>query len=99
MPLILTDKPIDWQASYAWSSDRNERGLAVRYFRLPFDLSAVPSSLVIHVTADSRYRLLLNGRRLGRGPAKGTLAHYGVDTYELAPHLVAGRNVLASEVR
>lgn len=99
MPLILTDKPIHWQASYAWSSDRNERGLAVRYFRLPFDLSAVPSSLVIHVTADSRYRLLLNGRRLGRGPAKGTLAHYGLDTYELGPHLVQGRNVLASEVR
>jgi alpha-L-rhamnosidase len=99
MPLILTDKPIDWRACYAWSSARSERGLAVRLFRLAFEFSAVPSSLVIHVTADSRYRLLVNGRILGRGPAKGTLEHYGVDTYELAPHLVAGRNILAAEVR
>lgn len=99
MPLILTDTPIDWRAHYAWTSDRQEHGLAVRRFRLVFEATPVPSSLLVHVTADSRYRLLLNGRLLGRGPAKGTLSCYGLDTYELASELQPGRNVLAAEVR
>lgn len=99
MPLVLTDRPIDWRANYVWSSERHEHGLAIRRFRLAFDLTVTPASLVIHVTADSRYRLLLNGRALGRGPAKGMLAHYGVDTYELASDVLVGRNLLAAEVR
>lgn len=93
------DRPVAWSASFAWSADRHERGLTVRRFRLAFDISSAPQSLLIHVSADSRYRLLLNGHLLGRGPARGTLAHYSVETYELAPALASGRNVLAAEVR
>lgn len=97
--MILHDNPVDWHAYYAWSQDRGGHGLTVRYFRLALDLVEVPESLLIHVTADSRYRLWVNGQPLGRGPVKGMLQRYFVDTYELAPHLAVGRNVLAAEVR
>lgn len=99
MPLVLSDAPLDWSAHYAWSRDRRERGLAVHLFRLEFVMPEPPTSLIVHVTADSRYRLLLNGRPLGRGPAKGTLEHYGLDTYDLGPELRPGTNTLAAEVR
>lgn len=62
-------------------------------------MEQVPRELLIHVTADSRYRLFVNGIALGRGPLKGTLQHYHAETYDLARHLKRGRNTLAAEVR
>ena len=41
-------------ASFAWSNEEVERELAVRLFRLEFDLDEVPLSLQIAVTAESR---------------------------------------------
>ena len=99
MPLTLIDQPITWQAEYCWSAARGGPGLTVRQFRLAFTLEVVPETLLIHVTADSRYKLHVNGVLLGRGPLKGTLGTYHVETYELAPHLGPGGNVLAAEVR
>jgi hypothetical protein len=73
--------------------------LTVRYFRKHFHLTAKPSSLWVYVTADSRYRLWVNGHLVGRGPLKGTTEHYHYEVYELASFLQAGENVLAVEVR
>jgi hypothetical protein len=50
------------------------------------------------ISADGRYALFVNGRRIGRGPAKGDVDHQFYDTYELAPELRVGRNVLAVRV-
>src|SRR5690606_7326003 len=35
---------------------------------------------------------------IGRGPAKGDIHHHFYDTYDLAPHLRAGANVVAALV-
>lgn len=99
-PALVLD-PVEpaWTAHFAWSEDRGGPGLSVRYFRRVFELDRVPASVRVHLTADTRYRLWLNGRRLGFGPAKRTLRRYHYDTYELAGGLRPGRNVLAAEVR
>lgn len=68
------------------------------YFRNEFAVAAQPKSARIEVSADSRYILYLNGVRLGRGPLKGDLAHYAYETYDLAPLLKKGTNVLAAHV-
>ncbi len=99
MSLVLIDRPANWDGTFAWSSDRRGHGLTLCHFRLVFVLDDIPPQLLAHVTADSRYRLLVNGELLGRGPLKGTLEHYHIETYDLAPHLRPGRNVLAAEVR
>jgi hypothetical protein len=78
-----------------------ERGgpcLAVRRFRRSFNLGSVPDEFLLRVSADSRYRLFLNGRRVGRGPLKGRPERYRFETYDVADRLVEGRNVLAAEV-
>jgi len=98
--LVLGGNPEHWRASYAWSAENGGPGLTVRLFRRTFEASSADRrSFLIHVTADSRYRLWLNGERVGFGPAKGSLARYHFETYELAPLLRAGQNVLAAEVR
>lgn len=99
MPLSLTDRSPQWIANWAWSQDRGGHGLTTRLFRRSFELDAVPEKLLIHVSADSRYRLWINGEAIGRGPIKGTLEHYFFETYDLGPHLRAGLNLLAAEAR
>lgn len=98
-PLVLVHDAPAWRAAFAWSAERGDPGLAVRTFRRVVELDHVPASVRLHVSADSRYRLWLNGNPIGFGPAKGTLARYHFDTYELGSLLVPGRNVLAAEVR
>jgi hypothetical protein len=97
--LTLIDTTPVWRAHYAWTRERGGPGLTVRLFRRTFDARRGAASFRLHVSADSRYRLWLNGAPLGFGPAKGSLGRYYFETYELAPLLRDGVNVLAAEVR
>jgi len=69
------------------------------YFRRAFDLEAVPASAPVRVTCDSRYALYVNGTLVGRGPVRGEPELLGWDTYDLASHLTAGRNVVVALCR
>lgn len=98
--LVRGGAPDAWRASWAWSPPTGGPGLTVRLFRCEFDAAAGGHEpFLIHVSADARYRLWLNGRRVGFGPAKGTLGRYQFETYDLTRLLQARGNVLAAEVR
>ena len=88
-----------WSAHLAWSDAIGGPGLEVRRLRRRFTVDTLPATAVIHVSAESRYVLYLNGTRIGRGPLKGNPAEYYYDTYDIAPLLSPGENVLAAEVR
>ena len=47
------------------------------------------------ITADSRYVLWVNGHEVGRGPARSQPYRQRYDSYDLAPYLSVGRNVIA----
>lgn len=49
----------------------NQTAYGVYYFRKSFDLEKVPEKLVIHVSADNRYNLFVNGQRVYYVPANG----------------------------
>jgi hypothetical protein len=87
-----------WQAAFAWSSERGGPGLCIRRFRRTFHLDEKPYKFIINVSADSRYRLFVNGQRVGRGPLKGELDCYYYETYDIGKLLKKGRNVIATEV-
>lgn len=55
-------------------------------------------SAALNVSADGRYILYLNGKRLGRGPARCHPGWQYLDPYDVAELLVPGRNVLAALV-
>jgi hypothetical protein len=92
----------NWNAQWIWPQE--EEGTASRkqhkrvYFRRVFELPDGDSetySLNLAITADSRYRLFVNGQRLWAGPCKG---HGHVQYYEefsLDDVLQPGLNVLA----
>ena len=64
-------------------------------FRRTFDLETVPAEASARITADSRYVLWVNGQEVGRGPARSQPYRQRYDSYDLAPYLSAGRNVIA----
>jgi alpha-L-rhamnosidase len=73
-------------------------GFGVFHFRRVFDLTALPTRFLVHISADNRYRLFVNGVFVSSGPQRSDLMHWRYETVDLAPHLRVGRNVLASLV-
>jgi hypothetical protein len=101
IPLIQLNDVTNWINQPApWISfpSANQTEFGVYHFRKTFDLEEVPDRLVIHVSADNRYNLFLNGVRVCYGPAKGDLKTYKYDVIDIAPFLKSGKNVLAALV-
>lgn len=95
--------PIDfgtaqWRAQWIHPANVDPQGYGVYLFRRSFELAAKPASFKVHVSADSRYQLYVNGAQVSWGPARGDLFHWRYETVDLAPHLNAGRNTLAAIV-
>ena len=70
----------------------------VYHFRRVITLAEKPATFVVHVSADNRYRLFVNGESVSSGPQRSDLMHWRYETVDLAPQLRAGRNVLAALV-
>ena len=77
---------------------RGRHDFGVFHFRRMFELERQPSSFVVHVSADNRYRLFVNGEQVSSGPQRSDLMHWRYETVDLAPQLRAGRNVIAALV-
>ncbi|WP_068786250.1 alpha-L-rhamnosidase-related protein [Paenibacillus phocaensis] len=82
----------DWTAE-----DENGTGKFV-YFRKTFELDRCGDQCTIRISADSRYRLFLNGKLIGRGPCKGDRFTWYYDSIDVHNELVKGTNVLAVQV-
>jgi hypothetical protein len=87
-----------WSAQWISVPGESPFDYGVYHFRRTFDLAAVPSSFPIHVTADNRYKLYVNGELVSLGPARGDLHHWRYESVDIARHLKAGKNVLAAVV-
>lgn len=92
-----------WQGKWIWLSDqpdagRNSNQHELVMFRRVFTISEATAELVVHVTADSRYKLYCNGELVSIGPCKGDQFTYYYETVDLGAYLRPGRNVLAVQV-
>ncbi|MGC2300910.1 MAG: alpha-L-rhamnosidase C-terminal domain-containing protein [Acidobacteriaceae bacterium] len=87
-----------WAASWIASPSSPPTAEGVFYFRREINIPAVPQHYWVHVSADNRYVLHVNGQYAAEGPARGDLFHWRFETLDLAPLLHAGTNVLAAVV-
>jgi alpha-L-rhamnosidase len=94
-PNLLTQS---WPARWITCAGAPEREFGVYHFRKTFELPARPEHFAIHVSADNRYELFVNGERALEGPARGDLFHWRYATLDIAPYLRAGKNTLAAVV-
>jgi len=88
----------DGAPSANWIAPPGVPGDAFTVFhaRRSFVLDKVPARFVVHVSADNRYRLYVNGVQVSSGPQRSDVTHWRYETIDLAPKLHAGRNVIAA---
>jgi alpha-L-rhamnosidase len=84
-PDLLTKR---WQVNWVSHPTASLKDYGVFHFRNTFDLDSTPEKLVIHVSADNRYHLFVNGQSVCRGPARGDFMHWRFETVDIAPYLV-----------
>ncbi len=67
-------------------------------FRKTFSLPSKPEKARLKITADSRYCLWINGKRVGFGPPRCFPHHPVYESYDVAGCLRRGNNVIAVEI-
>jgi len=87
-------QPANWIAPAKIPGD----SFTVFHARRSFVLQNVPARFLVHVSADNRYRLYVNGVQVSSGPQRSDVTHWRYETIDLAPRLHAGRNVIAAIV-
>jgi len=88
----------EWHASWITHPTAPLREPLVLHFRRALTLSAVPATYPVRVSADNRFILYVNGHRAGDGPARGDLAHWRYELFDLAPLLQPGPNLITATV-
>ncbi|MGA2809677.1 MAG: hypothetical protein ABSE87_16230, partial [Terracidiphilus sp.] len=87
-----------WQAAWITHPTAPLREPVVLHFRRSLTLAAVPATYTVRVSADNRFVLWVNGHRVGDGPARGDLAHWRYERFDLAPLLRIGQNLITATV-
>ncbi len=88
----------NWIWTPEWTdTDNMQPGIV--YFRKVLSLEEIPEKTDIRITADSRYKLYVNGLFVQKGPQKALdLREWYVDSAVLGPYLKTGENTIAVEV-
>lgn len=95
---IFQDNARPWNAG--WIAAPNDPGTeyGVYYFRKHLDLAEQPSSFIVHLSADNRYKLYVNGALVSLGPARSDTYFWNYETIDLSPFLKKGKNIIAALV-
>ncbi|HVU54645.1 MAG TPA: alpha-L-rhamnosidase C-terminal domain-containing protein [Puia sp.] len=98
LSLFSSASPIPWHANWIAAPNEEGRDYGVYYFRKTIELSSKPATFPIHISADNRYKLFINGTLVSLGPARSDLYHWNYETVDLASYLTAGKNIVSAIV-
>ena len=87
-----------WKAQWITHPTESTLDYGVFLFRKNFSLKKIPTQFIVHISADNRYRLFINGYHVCFGPSIGDLSHQRYETINLSDYLSIGKNVIAVEV-
>ncbi len=85
-----------WQARWIWTPGATNPGIHFSYFRTTIHVANRVTEATLSCTADSKYRLWVNGSAVGVGPARGTAQTPYYDSYTIPLH--PGENTIAALV-
>ena len=93
----MSDKKSNWIWLPTWTAEDKENPALV-LFRKEVEITGTPIAGKITISADSRYKLYVNGELVEVGPSKGDRQVWYADDVELLPFLKKGKNVIAVRV-
>lgn len=85
------------QAEAIWPVGKQYEMNVTAGFRTQFEKPG-SNKVTLRITGSSLYRIFLNGKFVGHGPARAGHGYYRVDRWDLSGKLAEGHNVLAIEV-
>jgi len=72
-----------WAAKSITCQDIPEADYAVVMFRRSFSLAEKPKNFIVHVSADNRYKLYVNGKYASIGPQLSDWRHWRYETIDM----------------
>ncbi|MBV8390444.1 MAG: alpha-L-rhamnosidase N-terminal domain-containing protein [Mucilaginibacter sp.] len=91
-----TDKPSRWNAQWITVPGGTGVDYEICLFRKSVNIASKPSTYLVHVSADNRYKLFVNGKLISIGPARGDFYYWNYETVDLAPYLQEGKNIISA---
>lgn len=88
----------EWPARWISCPGVDPRAPGIFHFRKIVTLAHKPEHFWVHVSADNRFEFFVNNAMVGSGPARADLDHWRYETFDLAPRLHPGRNVIGATV-
>lgn len=98
---ISTDEKTDWSAKWIWNKENLTEENTWICFSKKLSLEKKPDELIAHISADSKYRLYINGANVvfdggvKRGPDENSCYY---DSIDIAPYLKEGENSICALV-
>jgi hypothetical protein len=87
-----------WKSKWITYPGITGKEFGVYLFRKDFKLNTRPNKFIVHVSADNRYKLYVNGQQVCNGPARGDNYKWYFETTDISTYLKSGTNVIAAEV-
>lgn len=94
----LPDANKTWNASWIKAPGEPAHDYEVCLFRHELNIASKPALYPVYVSGDNRYKLFVNGQLVSLGPARSDLYYWNYETVDLAPYLIAGKNVISAIV-
>ena len=92
----LLRKP--WTAKWISFPDNSNSVYGVYLFRKEIFINSKPDKFIIHVSADNRYKLYINGVYVCNGPATSYLLKWNFESLDISTYLHSGTNIISSIV-
>jgi|GEM_PF-814000 len=83
------------QDQWIWIANPDPTHNSYIQVRKLFALPGQPTRAEIKASADSRYKLYVNGRYVGKGPVRSGEGYTYFDTHDVTDFLVKGKNIIA----
>lgn len=84
-----------WNARWIWDTANIDTPNIYYYFRKSFNLTEPPSEAHLYVTADTSYKLFINGQFVGRGAPQSQPFFQYYDNHEVSKFLKNDTNCIA----
>ena len=81
-----------------WIGPERKSGIETTYFKTIFTMPKIPEQAILHISANERFCLYINGAEILHGPCRGDHWHQYCDTIDVLPFLAAGTNIIAVKV-
>jgi alpha-L-rhamnosidase len=92
----LLSKP--WTAKWISYPDNSNSEYGVYLFRKDFFIHTKPDKFIVHVSADNRYKLYVNGVYVCNGSARSYLYKWNFESIDISSFLHAGKNTISSVI-